>query len=77
MVGADEIGDFAWSIENMLNSVISGETRQDTEVFEVVEAACAALTPQVDELKGHGEADVDLDTLARRAHALANSEEVQ
>lgn len=39
MVGAEDIGEFAWSIENMLNRVQDGSMQMDANRFELVNEA--------------------------------------
>ncbi|RKZ37917.1 MAG: hypothetical protein DRQ37_00695, partial [Gammaproteobacteria bacterium] len=76
LVGANRIGEFAWSVENMLNRLIEGLVTMQPTVAALVEDACQALGPLVDELKGEGEATVDLAAIAGRAEALAAGAEV-
>ena len=51
MVGAVDIGELAWSIENMLNRVIDGTVHIDTPRVETLCAAVDAIAPMVDAFK--------------------------
>src|SRR5690606_38499891 len=44
MVGAVDIGELAWAVENMLNRVVDGTLQADAERVETA-AAAAALVP--------------------------------
>ncbi len=43
MVGAKELGEFAWRIENMLNRVLESKVEQSPQAIEVVRMGIAAL----------------------------------
>ncbi len=51
MVGAVDIGELAWSIENMLNRVIDGSVHIDTPRVETLCAAVEVVAPMVDAFK--------------------------
>ena len=70
MVGAQLIGEFAWSVENLLNRVIEG-TLADDEVLGVVNSAGRALPELVEQLEVGTEPDVNVDALMSQAWALA------
>ncbi|BAN69758.1 hybrid sensor histidine kinase/response regulator [endosymbiont of unidentified scaly snail isolate Monju] len=71
LVGALEIGEFAWALENLLNRVIDGTRRADTEVFTIVEEALELL-PMLIEARESGSAAVDgVLELQARAESLA------
>ena len=46
LVGADQLGELAWSVENMLNRVLDGTIAASDELFEVARQA-RALTPSL------------------------------
>ena len=74
MAGAEEIGDFSWEIENLLNQVVEGRRPPEPEVVDLVSEAVAALPSLRARLTGHGEQSVDsraCQDLANRAAALA------
>ncbi len=70
VVGAIEIGDFAWEFENLLNQVLSGTLAASPAIAEVVGAAAAALEPLVDKAPVTGETMAVMANLIARAHAL-------
>jgi len=43
MVGAEEVGDFAWAFEDLLNKVIDGQLAPSEVIQEAVQTAVAAL----------------------------------
>jgi chemosensory pili system protein ChpA (sensor histidine kinase/response regulator) len=71
MVGARNVGEFAWSIENLLNRVISGTLARTPAILALLRGAVAALPQLVDQLE-HGTAPkADVGMLIARAQALA------
>jgi chemosensory pili system protein ChpA (sensor histidine kinase/response regulator) len=71
LVGAKTIGEFAWSIENMLNRVIDETLPVSDEVISVLEQAAEAL-PELIECQEKGSApEVDVQALMDKAFALA------
>jgi chemosensory pili system protein ChpA (sensor histidine kinase/response regulator) len=74
MVGARRIGEFSWSIESLLNRVISQTLARSPDIVEIVRAAVAAMPALVDELEHGTPADVDVGGLMARADALSGRE---
>ncbi|MFO1408090.1 MAG: Hpt domain-containing protein [Steroidobacteraceae bacterium] len=74
MVGASRVSEFSWSVENLLNRVISQTLARSAEIVSVVRDAVAALPSLVDELESGTPADVDVTAIAARADALAGRE---
>ena len=74
MVGARRIGEFSWSIESLLNRVISQTLARSPEVVAIVRDAVAAMPALVDELEQGAAAGVNLDGLMARADALSGRE---
>jgi chemosensory pili system protein ChpA (sensor histidine kinase/response regulator) len=71
MVGARSIGEFAWSIENLLNRVISGTLARTPAMLALLRGAVATLPQLVDQLE-HGHAPrADVGLLIARAQAFA------
>jgi chemosensory pili system protein ChpA (sensor histidine kinase/response regulator) len=64
MVGADEIGDFAWRIEHLLNTLLDGSIESFEEVLVVVQLSEAALSDMKNRLLQQGS---ELDTSAIEA----------
>jgi chemosensory pili system protein ChpA (sensor histidine kinase/response regulator) len=74
LVGANNIGEFAWSIENLLNRVIDGTVADGPEVIQVLDDALAVLPALVDEAKTMTPGGTDVSELSARAFALAAGE---
>ncbi len=74
MVGAQRIGEFSWSIESLLNRVISQTLARSPEIVAIVREAVAALPALVDELEQGVPVAADLDALMARADALSGRE---
>ena len=71
MVGARELGEFAWSIENLLNRVLDNTLIRSGPILETLRAAVAALPELVAQLEHGGAVQADVLGIASRAHALA------
>jgi chemosensory pili system protein ChpA (sensor histidine kinase/response regulator) len=76
MVGARRVSEFSWSIESLLNRVISQTLPRTPEIVDVVRDAVAALPQLVDELERGGEAAVDVNAIVARADAISGREAV-
>jgi len=76
MVGARHVSEFSWSIESVLNRVISQTLPRSPEIVDVVRDAVAAMPQLVDELERGGETSIDVSAIARRADALSGREAV-
>lgn len=76
MVGAELIGEFAWSIENMLNRIIDQTIKASPELFDLIERAVKALPQLVEQLEAGTTPQVDVYSLMTRAHAIARGEVV-
>ena len=62
MVGAQLIGEFAWSLENLLNRAIDGTLARD-DVVGIIEPAANALPELVEQLEVGTEPEFDVDAL--------------
>ncbi|GIX30924.1 MAG: hypothetical protein KatS3mg124_1396 [Porticoccaceae bacterium] len=75
MVGAEEVGELAWSVENLLNRVIDGRVAAEPAVHEVVAEALDLLAPLTEDFgAARAPAPARLEraaALQRRAEALA------
>jgi len=75
MAGAMEIGEFAWRVENLLNRVLEGQLKPDTQVTALVAEAVEALPSMRARLAGEGEAVLDEEAcrqIAERAELAAD-----
>ncbi|HEX7417149.1 MAG TPA: Hpt domain-containing protein [Steroidobacteraceae bacterium] len=71
MVGARELADFAWSIENLLNRILDNTLTRSPAILATISQAVAAL-PELIEQLAHGTAlQTDVTAIVTRAHALA------
>jgi chemosensory pili system protein ChpA (sensor histidine kinase/response regulator) len=71
MVGARDLGEFAWSIENLLNRVLDNTLTRSPAILETLRAAVAALPELVQQLEKSAPVKADLLGISSRAHALA------
>jgi len=71
MVGANDIGDLAWSVENVLNKVRDGKLAPSPDIFALIEETMALIPKMVDQLTGGPAVAVDLEAIRRRAEAVA------
>jgi len=74
IVGASNIGEFSWSVENLLNRVIDGTVQGSSELFQLMDEVVGVLPQLVEECQRLGEAGTDVSTLSERAFALASGE---
>jgi len=74
MVGARRVGEFSWSIESLLNRVISQTLPRSPDIVAVVRDAVAAMPQLVDEIEQGGEAAADVAGIMARADALSGRE---
>ena len=75
MVGARLIGDFSWSIENLLNRIISGTLSRTPGMLGLLREAVAALPSLIDQLENGQPASANLPQLIARANACADGRE--
>jgi len=76
MVGASEIAELAWAIENMLNHVRDGKIEATPAVVDVVERSQAVLPAMIATLEGGPETDADIEGLREAAQALVEKRPV-
>ena len=67
LVGALSIGEFSWSIENMLNRVLDNTIAPATSIVALLEDTVTALPALIGELKGEGAASIDVQSFIDRA----------
>ncbi|MGB5199776.1 MAG: Hpt domain-containing protein [Sedimenticolaceae bacterium] len=77
IVGATKLGEFAWSVENLLNRVIDGTVEVSSDVTEVMDRAVEVLPELVAESRTQGDDAVDVSALSERAFALASSTQIE
>ena len=60
MSGAVEFGEFAWSMEELLNNIIAGKIEANEQIFNLYEEAVDRLQPMLDDLEKHDESNIDV-----------------
>ncbi|HEU4601956.1 MAG TPA: Hpt domain-containing protein [Steroidobacteraceae bacterium] len=71
MVGAQRIGEFAWSIENLLNRVINKTLERTPDMMGMLRDAVAAVPELVEQLETGRDPRVDVDRIIAQANAIA------
>ncbi|RBW49209.1 Hpt domain-containing protein [Marinobacter sp. F3R11] len=74
MVGAQVVGELAWSIENMLNRVIDGSIFMNDDIANLLDEATGILPALVSDFERKQPPSVDPEGLQARATALSNGE---
>jgi len=72
LVGASQIGEFAWSIENLLNRVIDRTIQASGEVLELMDEVVEVLPVLIDEREHGATAPTSVDGLEKQAFLLAS-----
>ncbi|HVN99863.1 MAG TPA: Hpt domain-containing protein, partial [Steroidobacteraceae bacterium] len=71
MVGARELGEFAWAMENLINRLIDGTQARSVDILATLRAAVELLPRLVDEIGKAPSNPGAVAQLVARAHALA------
>src|SRR5438309_3196171 len=71
MVGARELSEFAWAIENLLNRVLDNTLSRSPPILEPLRAAVGALPELITQLRTREPLRTDVSAIAARAHELA------
>ncbi len=77
MVGASDIAEFGWSIENMLNKVREGKVAPSAAMFDLLHRVRDVLPEMVVQLEGGPQPDADVTLLRAMADALAENRPVE
>ncbi|MHB8815996.1 MAG: hybrid sensor histidine kinase/response regulator, partial [Steroidobacteraceae bacterium] len=72
MVGARELGELAWAVENLLNRVLDNTLSRSPAILEVLRDAIAAQPQMIEHLEKGSPVGADVAGIAARAHALAS-----
>jgi chemosensory pili system protein ChpA (sensor histidine kinase/response regulator) len=75
MVGARDLGEFAWSIENLLNRLLEGTMQRSLPILETLRAAVKLLPLLVRDLQEGQSGRTDATAVSARAYALAAGRE--
>ncbi|MFI4879053.1 MAG: Hpt domain-containing protein [Steroidobacterales bacterium] len=71
MVGARELGEFAWSVENLVNRLLDNTLTRSPQILETLRAAVGALPELIQHLETGTAPRADIAGIVSRAHALA------
>ncbi|MEM8546859.1 MAG: Hpt domain-containing protein, partial [Pseudomonadota bacterium] len=74
MVGAERIGEYCWSIENLLNRVINRTLPVTPAMADFVADAAIAVPELIEQLETGIEPKIDVDLLALKAQAFADGD---
>ncbi|MGB5451060.1 MAG: Hpt domain-containing protein [Sedimenticolaceae bacterium] len=74
IVGASNIGEFSWSIENLLNRVIDGTVPEGQDLIQLMDEVVVVLPKLVAECQHLQDQGTDVSSLSERAFALAAGE---
>jgi chemosensory pili system protein ChpA (sensor histidine kinase/response regulator) len=75
LVGASGLGEFAWSMENLLNRVLDQTVPPGAALFDILEQARLALPELLGQFRGGPAPQADVAGLQEMAFALAKKEE--
>lgn len=73
LVGAQLVGEFAWSMENMLNRVISKTLERTPEMVEMLRQAVAALPELIEQLESGRAPQTNVGALIAWAYTFAGT----
>jgi len=71
MVGAGEIAELAWAVENLLNQIREGKLAHSPDIFALVTETKVVLPAMIAQLEGGPAPSEDIDDLRARANMLA------
>jgi len=71
MVGASEVAELSWSVENVLNRVREAKITPSPAIIDLLEQVLKVLPRMVDTLAGGPPHGIDVEALREAAHALA------
>ena len=77
MVGARALGEFAWSIENLVNRLLDSTLVRSPQILDTLRQAITALPEFVTELENGAPVRADVNAISGRAHALAAGRRAQ
>jgi chemosensory pili system protein ChpA (sensor histidine kinase/response regulator) len=76
LVGAQLIGEFAWSMENLLNRIISKTLERTPQAVSVLKEAVVVLPELVEQLESGRLPQTNVGVLIGQAHALADARDI-
>ena len=73
LLGAEVIGEFAWSIENLLNRIMAGTVQSTDAIVSFVGKSIEALPSLVEQLESGAEPDIEVQAFIDQANAFAEA----
>ena len=74
MVGAERIGEYCWSVENLLNKLINRTLVRTPPMIDFIAEAAAAVPELIEQLEVGTDPASDIQTLMARANAFAEGD---
>ncbi len=74
MVGAERIGEYCWSIENLLNRLINRTLTRTPPMIEFILQAAAVVPELIEQLEVGAEPESDVNLMMARANAFAEGD---
>ncbi len=74
MVGAERIGEYCWSVENLLNRLINRTLMRTPPMVDFIGVAAAAVPELIEQLEIGSEPTADIALLIARANAFAEGD---
>ena len=76
MVGARDLSEFAWAIENLLNRLLDNTVTRSPQILTVLREAVTVLPQLVDQLETNRAPQADIAGIVSRAHSLASTKPI-
>lgn len=73
MVGATDIGEFAWAFESLLNRIIDKTIPLSADALALIDKGLAALPELIEHFKGGAAPTTDVEALQDAAHVMSKS----
>ena len=73
MVGARDLSEFAWAIENLLNRLLDNTLTRSPQILAALRDAVAALPQLIEQLETGRSPQADMASIVARAHSLAST----
>ncbi len=74
MVGAQDIGELAWSVEDLLNKVLEGSQKPHSDIFQVVSFTQSCLPTLIEDFREQRNSSIAINLIIERADQLARGE---
>ncbi|MEM7430953.1 MAG: Hpt domain-containing protein [Pseudomonadota bacterium] len=74
MVGAERIGEYCWSVENLMNRLINRTLPRTPPMVDFIVEAAAAVPELIEQLEVGSDPQADINSLMARANAFAEGD---